>query len=259
MHVMDGLNAKPVNGTSAPNPLSSNRSVAIFPGLTSVGEIRAPQAPKPAGTGQGIDEARIERAVREILIAIGDDPNREGIAETPQRVARAYRELVGGLYQSAEPHLSRTFESAEDGLVIVHDIEVHSLCEHHLLPFMGKAHVAYLPSNGRVVGLSKVARTVEVFARRPQLQERLSAQIADAFMEYLGPRGVTVLIQAEHLCMKLRGARSQSAMTTTATHRGVFAEDASLRQEVLTLLGAGSAQSTSTTDFSLGRAAGGCR
>ncbi len=159
-----------------------------------------------------IDHPRIERAVREILFAIGEDPDREGLLETPARVARAWEEIVGGLRQDAGDHLARTFAHEGGDLVVLRDIEFWSLCEHHLLPFSGRAHVAYRPGNGRVVGLSKLARTVDVYARRPQLQERLTAQVADALMEHLDPEGVSVIVEAEHLCMRMRGAAKDAAV-----------------------------------------------
>ena len=161
------------------------------------------------GRTAGVDVPRIERAVREILAAIGDDPDREGVADTPNRVARAYGELFAGLNEDAGEHLARQFdqEQAGDDVVLLRNIQFTSMCEHHLLPFTGRAHVAYLPDHGKVTGLSKLARTVDVFARRPQLQERLTAQIAEALQEHLDPRGVAVMIEAEHSCLKLRGGK----------------------------------------------------
>lgn len=192
----------------------------------------APVVPADAG----VDTARIERAVREILLAIGEDPDREGLAETPQRVARAWRELAGGLHEDVSTHLGKVFQEHTDDLVMVRGIELYSLCEHHLLPFTGTADVAYLPADGRVVGLSKLARTVDVFARRPQVQERLTAQIADAVAAHLRPRGVLVTVRAEHFCMRMRGVRKREPVMTTIAHRGVLREDAALRAEVLALL-----------------------
>lgn len=185
-----------------------------------------------------VDHARIERAVREILFAVGENPDREGLLDTPARVARAYAETFAGLRENAGTHLARTFEHdvAGDDVVILRNIEFSSLCEHHLAPFLGRAHLAYLPSGGRVTGLSKLARTVDVFARRPQLQERLTAQIADALMEHLAPRGVAVLIEGEHLCMRVRGAKKSDARMVTTAMRGVFNDDRDLRREVLSLL-----------------------
>jgi GTP cyclohydrolase IA len=190
----------------------------------------------------GVDRDRIARAVREILLAVGEDPDREGLLDTPARVARAYAETFAGLREDAGTHLARTFdhEASGDDVVMLRNIEFASLCEHHLAPFLGRAHVAYLPSGGKVTGLSKLARTVDVFARRPQLQERLTVQIADALVEHLQPRGVAVLIEGEHLCMRVRGARKADAKMVTTAMRGVYTEDRELRREVLALLrGAG--------------------
>jgi GTP cyclohydrolase I len=190
----------------------------------------------------GVDQDRIARAVREILIAVGENPDREGLIDTPARVARAYAETFAGLREDAGEHLARTFEyeASGDDVVMLRNIEFASMCEHHLAPFLGRAHVAYLPSGGKVTGLSKLARTVDVFARRPQLQERLTAQIADALVEHLQPRGVAVLIEGEHLCMRVRGAKKADARMVTTAMRGVFTEDRELRREVLALLrGAG--------------------
>lgn len=189
-----------------------------------------------AASTAGVDAPRIERAVREILVAIGEDPDREGLRETPKRVARAYREIFSGIADDAGRHLRRTFEHESDQVVIVSGIDFSSVCEHHLLPFFGKAHIAYLPGNGRVVGLSKLARTVDVFARRPQLQERLTEQVAESLHYCMAPRGVCVLIEAEHLCMRIRGAGKPRAITTTLAVRGVYREDASARAEVMTLI-----------------------
>ncbi len=189
-----------------------------------------------------MDLPRIERAVREILLAVGDDPDREGLRETPKRYARALRELFAGLREDAGTHLSRVFEHEQAGedVVMLRGIPFNSMCEHHLLPFVGRAHVAYLPAHGRVTGLSKLARTVDVFARRPQMQERMTAQIADALVEHLDPRGVAVLVEGEHMCMRLRGAKKAEAQMVTTALRGVYTEDRDLRREVLALLrGAG--------------------
>jgi GTP cyclohydrolase I len=189
----------------------------------------------------GVDHDRIARAVREILIAVGEDPDREGLLGTPSRVARAYAETLAGLREDAGTHLARTFEheASGDDVVMLRSIEFASLCEHHLAPFLGRAHVAYLPSGGKVTGLSKLARTVDVFARRPQLQERLTAQVADALVEHLEPRGVAVLIEGEHMCMRVRGAKKSDAQMVTTAMRGVYAEDREWRREVLALLRAG--------------------
>ena len=187
-------------------------------------------------TPPAIDLERIERAVREILIAIGEDPERDGLAQTPCRVARSYAELFRGLCESPAAHLSRVFEQEHDDVILIRDIEFYSLCEHHLLPFTGKVHIAYLPGNGQVVGLSKLARTVEVFARRPQVQERLTNQIADALDDHLQTRGVAVVIEAEHFCMKMRGVNKSSSVMVTSTLRGAFRDDRAQGAEVLNLM-----------------------
>lgn len=197
-------------------------------------------APTPsAGLGADVDRPRIERAVREILLAIGEDPDRDGLLETPARAAKAWAELTAGQRDDARRHLGKQFEHRAVGgreLVAVRGVEFYSLCEHHLLPFFGRAHVAYLPAQDRVCGLSKVARTVDVFARRLQMQERLTAQIADALVEHLQPLGVAVILEGEHMCMRMRGAsKSESDMLTTA-FRGLFDEDSSARAEVVSLL-----------------------
>ena len=159
-----------------------------------------------------MDKERIERAVREILIAIGEDPDREGLLETPKRVARMYEEVFLGLESDPEQHLKIFNEEKNEEMVVVRDIPLYSMCEHHLLPFVGKAHIVYIPGSGKVIGLSKLARIVDNFARRPQIQERLTSQIADFLMEHLEPQGVAVVIEAEHLCMTMRGARAAGAV-----------------------------------------------
>ena len=192
-----------------------------------------------ASTGTGhVDRARVEAAVRELLAAIGEDPNREGLVGTPDRVARACEELFGGIGQDPAAHLRKQFhEESGGGIVVVRDIPFHSMCEHHLLPFVGVAHVAYLPREGRITGLSKIARCVAGFAARPQVQERLTAQVADAMVAELEPEGVLVVMEAEHTCMTMRGSRAAGAKTTTIATRGAFDADASLRAEALSLLG----------------------
>ena len=194
--------------------------------------------PEPGQDGSSVDKARIERAVREILYAIGEDPAREGLVDTPKRVAKAYADLFAGLHDSPSRHLSRVFpqEHVGNDLVTLTDIDFCSVCEHHLLPFTGRAHVAYLPAHGQVTGLSKLARTVDVFARRPQMQERLTGQVADAIVEHLDPRGVVVVVDGEHSCMKLRGACKQAARMRTTAFRGVFTSDATMRAEALSLM-----------------------
>ncbi|MER5223181.1 GTP cyclohydrolase I FolE [Streptomyces flaveus] len=182
------------------------------------------------------DEKRAENAVRELLIAVGEDPDREGLRETPGRVARAYRELLAGLWQEPEDVLTTTFDLGHDEMVLVKDIEIVSLCEHHLLPFHGVAHVGYIPAEtGKITGLSKLARLVEVFARRPQVQERLTTQIADSLMRILEARGAIVVIEAEHMCMSVRGIRKPGAKTTTSAVRGQL-RDATTRAEAMSLI-----------------------
>jgi GTP cyclohydrolase I len=185
-----------------------------------------------------IDKPRIERAVREILIAIGDDPNREGVLGTPERVAEAYEYLFAGLGEDPTRHLEVGFAEDYRDTVLVRDIPLYSTCEHHLIPFVGKAHVGYAP-NGRVVGLSKLARLVEGYARRPQLQEQLTAQIADALYENLGSQGSMVMIEAEHLCMTARGVQKPGSITVTSAVRGIYAEDETLRAETMALISRG--------------------
>lgn len=175
-----------------------------------------------------IDEEKIRQAVRLMLEGIGEDPEREGLLDTPDRIARMCHEVFGGLEQSARPHLEKTFSVDRNELVVEKDIPFHSVCEHHLLPFFGKAHIAYLP-NGRVVGISKLARTVEVFARRPQIQEQLTGQICDAMMDILKPQGVMVMLEAEHMCMTMRGVRKPGTQTVTLAARGCFEDNEALQ------------------------------
>jgi GTP cyclohydrolase IA len=184
---------------------------------------------------KAIDTARIERAVREILLAVGENPDREGLAKTPGRVARSYAELLSGLFEDPRLHLRTVFKERYDEVVLLRDIEFHSLCEHHLLPFTGRAHVAYLP-DGKVVGLSKLARLVEGYARRPQVQERLTMQIADALMDELNPVGAVCVIEAVHTCMTMRGVRKPGSVMVTSALRGIFKENPSSRAEVLALI-----------------------
>ena len=183
-----------------------------------------------------VDQPRAEAAIRELLIAVGEDPDREGLRETPTRVARSYAELLAGLDQDPTEVLTATFDVGHDELVLVKDIEMWSMCEHHLVPFFGVAHVGYIPAaEGNVTGLSKLARLVDVFARRPQVQERLTTQIADALIEVLDPRGVIVVIEAEHLCMTMRGVRKGGARTVTSAVRGQLRE-AATRAEAMGLI-----------------------
>jgi GTP cyclohydrolase IA len=182
------------------------------------------------------DHARAEAAVRELLCAIGEDPDREGLLDTPARVARAYAELTAGLHQRAEDVLSTTFDIGHDEMVLVRDIELWSMCEHHLVPFTGVAHVGYIPAEtGKITGLSKLARVVDVYAKRPQVQERLTTQVADSLMELLEPRGVIVVIEAEHLCMTMRGVKKAGARTITSAVRGQM-HNAATRSEAMALI-----------------------
>jgi GTP cyclohydrolase I len=184
-----------------------------------------------------VDAARIEAAVREILTAIGEDPDRPGLQDTPARVARAYAEVFAGLDQDPYDVLATTFDEGHDELVLVKDIPLYSTCEHHLVPFHGMAHVGYIPGlDGRVTGLSKLARLVEVYARRPQVQERMTRQIADSLYEVLKPRGAIVVIEAEHLCMAMRGIRKPGATTMTSAVRGIFRDNAATRSEAMGLI-----------------------
>nr|WP_317412442.1 GTP cyclohydrolase I FolE [uncultured Solibaculum sp.] len=183
-----------------------------------------------------IDKPRIEAAVREILAAIGEDVDREGLQETPSRVARMYEEIFSGLHDDARRHLKIFTDTNHDEMVLVRDIPLYSVCEHHLLPFIGKAHIAYIPREGRVLGLSKLARIVDCYARRPQLQERLTASVADFIMKELNPWGVAVVIEAEHLCMTMRGARAAGSKTQTSALRGGMRTDARTRAEAMALL-----------------------
>ncbi len=187
-------------------------------------------------TTPAFDQPRAEAAVRELLIAVGEDPDRHGLEETPARVARAYKEMFAGLYTNPDTVLDTTFDEQHDELVLVKEIPMYSTCEHHLVAFHGVAHVGYIPGkDGRVTGLSKIARLVDLYAKRPQVQERLTAQIADALMRKLDPRGAIVVVEAEHLCMAMRGVRKPGAMTTTSAVRGQFKCDASSRAEALDL------------------------
>ncbi|MCT1999082.1 GTP cyclohydrolase I FolE [Brachybacterium muris] len=185
-----------------------------------------------------IDQGRIAGAVREILAALGEDPDRDGLRDTPARVARMYAEVFEGLEQDASQPLSTTFDIDHQELVLVRDIRFHSMCEHHLLPFFGVAHVGYIPGAGTVTGLSKLARLVHVYARRPQVQERITSQIADALMDQLGAAGAIVVIEAEHMCMSMRGVRAEGARTVTSAVRGIL-RDSATRAEAMTLISRG--------------------
>ncbi len=189
---------------------------------------------RPSTNGH-VDQPRIERAVREILLAIGEDPDREGLRETPARVARMYTELFGGLHEDPTQHLRKFFTETCDEVVLVRDISFNSMCEHHMLPFMGKAHIGYLPGD-RIVGLSKLARVVESVARRPQVQERMTEQIADLLEEQLHAKGVAVVIEAVHTCMTIRGIRRPGSVCVTSAMKGCFRNRASSRAEIMTLM-----------------------
>jgi GTP cyclohydrolase IA len=184
-----------------------------------------------------MDLERISKAVREILDAIGEDPDRDGLQDTPDRVARMYAEICSGLHEDPADHLTVTFESSHDEMVMVRDIPLYSLCEHHLIPFIGRAHVAYIPGkDGRITGLSKIARLVDGYSRRPQVQEQLTVQIADAMESTLEPRGVMVVIEAEHLCMSMRGIQKSGSTTVTSAVRGLFRQNISTREEAMRLI-----------------------
>jgi GTP cyclohydrolase I len=201
-------------------------------------EVNGQAAAERVAPGQPpVDQARIQRAVREILLALGEDPERDGLVDTPARVARMYAEQFAGLRQRPEEVLTTVFDSEHDEIVLVRDIEVYSMCEHHLVPFFGKAHIGYIPNDkGEITGLSKLARLADVYARRPQVQERMTCQIADALMRILEPRGVIVVIECEHLCMSMRGVRKPGATTVTSAVRGIFRKDARTRAEAMSLL-----------------------
>ncbi|MDK9710391.1 GTP cyclohydrolase I FolE [Acidaminobacter sp.] len=187
-----------------------------------------------------MDNKRIEDAVREMLIAIGEDPDREGLKGTPDRIARMYEEIFGGLGEDPGKHLDVIFqEDSHEELVLVRDISFYSMCEHHLVPFFGKAHVAYIPRGGRLTGLSKLARVVETIAKRPQLQERITSLVADTIMEKLNPYGVIVVVEAEHMCMTMRGVKKPGSKTVTSAVRGIFKVDAKSRAEAMSLIGMG--------------------
>jgi GTP cyclohydrolase I len=181
-----------------------------------------------------MDLGRIAKAVREILEAIGEDPDRDGLRDTPERVARMYAEICSGLHEQADSHLEVTFEAGHDEMVMVRDIPIYSLCEHHLIPFVGKAHVAYIPGDdGRITGLSKLARLVDAYAKRPQVQEKLTVQVADEIDDTLQPKGVMVVIEAEHLCMTMRGVRKPGSTTVTSAVRGLFRTNVATREEAM--------------------------
>ncbi|MGW0891957.1 GTP cyclohydrolase I FolE [Saccharopolyspora gloriosae] len=208
--------------------------------MSNLGEQSGRDESRPGDTGfdrPAFDQERAAAAVRELLLAAGEDPDREGLRDTPARVARAYQELFAGLYTDPDEVLDRTFDEAHEELVLVRDIPMYSQCEHHLLPFHGVAHIGYIPNEkGRVTGLSKLARLVDLYAKRPQVQERLTSQVADALARKLEPRGVIVVVDAEHLCMGMRGVRKAGSTTTTSAVRGIFRSSASSRAEALSLI-----------------------
>ena len=183
-----------------------------------------------------MDKERIQNAVREILIAVGEDPDREGLLETPKRVANMYEEIFAGLTEDPKQHIKLFNEQSNDEMVIVKDIPFYSMCEHHLLPFFGKAHIGYIPSDNKIIGLSKLARIVDNFAKKPQVQERRTSDIADCLNDNLQPKGVAVIMEAEHMCMTMRGARAAGSKTQTSALRGIMRTDAKTRAEVLSLL-----------------------
>tara|TARA_A100001037_G_scaffold237634_1_gene216842 strand:+ start:3363 stop:3956 length:594 start_codon:yes stop_codon:yes gene_type:complete len=190
---------------------------------------------KPETDGQNVDLPRIEAAVKEILAAVGEDPEREGLIETPGRVARMYAEMFGGLHMDPAEHTKKFFPEEYDEVVLVRDISFCSMCEHHLLPFIGKAHIGYMP-DGKVIGLSKLARVVEGFARRPQVQERMTQQVANLLLEELGAKGVAVVLEASHSCMSIRGVRKPGSITVTSAMKGIFRSNLSSRSEMMQLI-----------------------
>lgn len=199
--------------------------------------MTAPEDERPALAPE-IDQPRIEAAVREILAAVGEDPERDGLLDTPARVARMYAEIFAGLHDTPDRHLKTTFEAEHDEMVMVRDIPIYSACEHHLIPFIGSAHIAYIPNdNGRITGLSKLARLADVYAKRPQVQERLTVQIADALDRVLEPKGALVVVEAEHLCMSMRGVRKPGSSTITSAVRGLFRTNAATRFEAMRFIG----------------------
>jgi GTP cyclohydrolase I len=196
-----------------------------------------PRADRPGARAEGVDLARTEAAVRELLIAVGEDPDRDGLLRTPARVARAYAEMFAGMFADPDSVLETQFDENHDELVLVKDIPLYSICEHHLVPWHGHAAVGYIPGDdGRITGLSKLARVVDLYAKRPQVQERLTSQVADAVMRRLEPQGVIVVVEAEHLCMAMRGVRKPGSRTMTSAVRGIFKSDPRTRAEALSLI-----------------------
>mgnify|MGYP006275849207 FL=1 len=202
--------------------------------MTTVDPVSMPDEP----VTRTYDHEGVRKAIRDLLIAVGEDPDREGLRDTPDRVARSYQEVFGGLRMRAEDVLTTTFDLGHDEMVLIRDIEMYSTCEHHLVPFHGKAHIGYIPNpSGRITGLSKLARLVDVYAKRPQVQERLTTQVADAIMRILDPRGAIVVIEAEHLCMSMRGVSKPGAKTVTSAVRGAFLKPASRAEAMSLILG----------------------
>jgi GTP cyclohydrolase I len=217
------------------DPLDVTAASVRTPGGRGCGGDDDEAGSRAAAAPAGVDYARIERAVREILAAVGEDPQREGLRETPARVARMYAELFSGLRQDPRQHLRTAFQEKYDEIVLVRDIAFESMCEHHLLPFMGRAHIGYLP-DGRVLGLSKLARVVEVVSHRPQVQERMTEQIADLLEQDLGAKGVAVVVEATHTCMTIRGVRKPGSLCVTSAMKGIFRANVSSRAEVMSLI-----------------------
>lgn len=228
----------PRNGTGGNGHPEIDSAAVRFPtlaGRSVLCDCGDDDHPSDLATTSPVDLPRIRRAVREILAAVGEDPDREGLLETPDRVARMYAEIFSGLHTDPSVHLHKTFTQKHDEMVLVRDIEFSSCCEHHLLPFLGKAHIAYLP-DGQVVGLSKLARVVDAVAKRPQVQERMTEEIADLIATELKPRGVGVIIEASHSCMTIRGVRKPGAMTLTSALRGLFKTNPTTRSELMSLV-----------------------
>lgn len=229
------LNASPTrNGHGKHPPAPTSDLLRVMATGYCACEADDRDAPPPAARGP-VDHARIQRAVRDILIAVGEDPDREGLLETPARVARMYAEVFAGLHADPRVHLQKTFTQQHDEMVLVKDIEFASCCEHHLVPFLGKAHIAYLPA-GKVVGLSKLARVVDGVARRPQVQERMTEEIAEMIMTELQPRGVGVILEATHMCMTIRGVKKPGSSTVTSAMRGLFKTNPMTRSELMALV-----------------------
>jgi GTP cyclohydrolase I len=203
--------------------------------IETIGSLAGEEDSAPAAPAAAVDQKRIERAVREILTAVGENPDREGLRDTPARVARMYAELFSGLHEDPREHLGKFFTEQYDEVVLVRDISFNSMCEHHMLPFMGQAHIAYVP-NGRVIGLSKLARVVESVARQPQVQERMTETIANLLLEELKAKGVAVVIEATHTCMTIRGIRKPGSLCVTSAMKGIFRSNLSSRSEVMNLI-----------------------